>query len=327
MGEQFDMFRTEALPERQPAARAKRAAPAPARRHEVLDEAALVSMLEATGRYRILRRLEPRSIVPRDKSRFPCLAVIVDTETTGLDHEKNEIIELGMVAVTYDPAGQVGDVVGIFNALRQPREPIPPEITRLTGITDAMVAGKTISTAEVEAFIEPADLVIAHNARFDRPFCERFTPGFAPKPWACSNVEIAWSDRGFEGTKLGYLLGQSGYFHNGHRAVDDCHALLEVLARPNGPGGTAPFAELLKASERARIRISATNSPFDMKERLKARGYRWNDGSNGQPKSWWTEVDEADAEAELKFLRAEIYQWPEARPLTQRLAATDRFKA
>ncbi|MGJ4858080.1 3'-5' exonuclease [Labrys sp. La1] len=330
MGEQFDMFRTEALPERRaPSIRAKRAppAPVPARQHEALDEATLVSMLEATGRYRIQRKLEPRSVVSWDKSRFPRLAVIVDTETTGLDHEKNEIIELGMVAVTYDPSGQVGDVVGIFNALRQPQEPIPPEITRLTGITDAMVAGKAISPAEVEAFIEPADLIIAHNARFDRPFCERFAPGFAPKPWACSNVEIAWSDRGFEGTKLGYLLGQSGYFHNGHRAVDDCHALLEVLALPSGESRTVPFAELLKASERARIRISAINSPFDMKERLKARGYRWNDGSNGQPKSWWTEVGEEEAEAELKFLRAEIYQWPEARPLTQRLAATDRFKA
>jgi len=46
--------------------------------------------------------------------------------------------------------------------------------------------------------------------------------------WSVS--EIDWSARGFEGTKLGDLIGQAGYFHDGHRAVDDGFALLEVLA-------------------------------------------------------------------------------------------------
>ncbi len=329
MGEQFDMFRTETRPEKQSTARARRspAETAPASRAEPLDEAALVSMLEASGRYRIQRRLEPRPVRARDSRRFPRLAVIVDTETTGLDHEKDEIIELGMVALSHDDAGQVGDVVGVFNALRQPTVPIPPEITRLTGITAEMVAGRSIAREEVEAFIAPADLVIAHNARFDRPFCEDFAAGFAPKPWACSNAEIAWSERGFEGSKLGYLLGQSGYFHNGHRAVDDCHALLEVLARPSGDAGTIPFAELLAASRRARFRIWATNSPFEMKDRLKARGYRWSDGSAGTYKAWWTDVAEEECEAELQFLRGEIYQRQDARIPTKRLTALDRFKA
>ena len=45
--------------------------------------------------------------------------------------------------------------------------------SRLTGITDAMLAGQRINLDAVEAFIEQADLVIAHNAGFDRPFCER----------------------------------------------------------------------------------------------------------------------------------------------------------
>jgi DNA polymerase III subunit epsilon len=50
-----------------------------------------------------------------------------------------------------------------LSSLRQPYTPIPPEITTLTGTTDEMVAGKTISLDAVEAFIRPADLVIAHN--------------------------------------------------------------------------------------------------------------------------------------------------------------------
>jgi DNA polymerase-3 subunit epsilon len=88
-----------------------------------------------------------------------------------------------------------------------------------------MVAGHVIDIGQLRVLIEPADLVIAHNAGFDRPFCEVFSPMFAGKAGACSVSEIDWSSRSFEGTKLGYLIGQAGYFHEGHRAVDDCFAL------------------------------------------------------------------------------------------------------
>ncbi len=60
---------------------------------------------------------------------------------------------------------------------------------------------------------------------------------------------------------------------------------------------------------------------------LKARGYRWSDGSEGRPKSWWIEVDEPDLEGELCYLRTEIYQYPEADPPTRYLTAVERFRA
>ncbi len=40
---------------------------------------------------------------------------------------------------------------------------------------------------------------------------------------------------------------------------------------------------------------------------LKARGYRWFGGDDFLPKAWWTEVDEDDLAAELRFLEREIY--------------------
>jgi DNA polymerase-3 subunit epsilon len=285
----------------------------------------LARQLEDTGRFRILRKLVPRPVISRSQSPFERLAVLVDTETTGLQHALDEVIEIGAVAFTYNDDGAFGDVVGVFSGLRQPSSPIPPEITRLTGITDDMVAGQTIDFEALDALIQPADLIIAHNAGFDRPFCEKLSPVFAPKAWACSVSEIRWADHGFEGNKLGYLVGQSGLFHEGHRATDDCHALLEVLARPVGEGGTVPFAELLEASSRCRIRIYAENSPFDMKDHLKGRGYRWSDGSDGRPKAWWVEVDEAGYADELDYLRTDIYRW-EADPLSIRLTAQDRYR-
>ncbi len=181
-------------------------------------------------------------------------------------------------------------MTGVYGGLQQPTTPIPAEITRLTGITDDMVAGQIIDAPALRAIVGSADLIIAHNASFDRPFCEAFSPMFADKAWACSVSEIDWAGRGFEGSKLGYLVGQSGYFHDGHRAVDDCFALLEVLRRQTGVSVSTPFAELLERSNRSRVRIYAENSPYDMKDHLKARGYRWSDGSEGRPKSWWVEL-------------------------------------
>lgn len=293
----------------------------------IRDDESAAKQLEATGRYRVLRQLVPRPVKPRSESAYPRLAVLVDTETTGLQHARDEVIEIGAVAFTYDDMGTVGDVVGVYSGLRQPTAPIPPEITRLTGITDEMVAGLEIDMAALNVLIDPADLVIAHNAAFDRPFCEKLSPSFVPKAWACSVSEIRWGQLGFEGNKLGYLVGQSGLFHEGHRATDDCHALLEVLARPAEEGGEPPFAELLRSSACCRVRIFAENSPFDMKDHLKARGYRWSDGSDGRPKAWWIDVDEALYDDELRYLRTEIYQWDDAEPLAIWLTAHDRFRA
>jgi DNA polymerase III subunit epsilon len=189
-----------------------------------------------------------------------------------------------------------------------------------------MVAGQVLDLEAVERFIAPAELVIAHNARFDRPFCERLSKHFQLKAWACSHSEIAWSGFGFEGSKLGYLLTQCGWFHQGHRAVEDCHALLEVLASPLPSEAGLPFGHLLASARKALVRIWAESSPFDMKDMLKARGYRWNDGTDGRPKAWWVEVDEEAFEAEFAFLRREVYR-REVEPFSQRITAFERFRS
>jgi DNA polymerase-3 subunit epsilon len=324
MALQFDMFSDD---ERETGRKRGCGVPSIREPARELTEAEMVRHLQGTGRYRILRKLEARAVAEVVGPEFPLRGVILDTETTGLDHRKDEIIEIGAIAFTFDAAGNIGDVIGLYGGLQQPSIPIPAEITKLTGITDAMVAGQLIDIAALRNLIDPADLVIAHNAGFDRPFCEAFSPIFVDKAWACSSAEVQWSARGYEGTKLGYLIGQAGYFHYGHRAVDDCFALLEVLARQAEGIPETAFAELYQASQRSRVRIFAENSPFDMKDLLKARGYRWSDGSDGRPKSWWVELAVEVLDDELHYLRTEIYRWPDADPPIRKLTAFDRFKA
>lgn len=315
---QFDLFGIEDAPS---PAGDKTAARAPAR---AMSHEDMARHLVESGRYRVLRRLEPRAVQPVARPEFPLRGIVLDTETTGLNHRRDEIIEIGLVAFSFDAEGRIGEVTGVYGGLNQPSQPIPADVTRLTGITDEMVAGQRIDPEAVMRLVEPADLVIAHNAGFDRPFCEAFMDVFRTKAWACSVKEVDWGKRGYEGTKLGYLIGQSGYFHDGHRAVDDCFALLEVMER--GAGSPSPFAELHAASQRANVRIFAENSPFDMKDHLKARGYRWSDGSAGLPKCWWVELPEEALEAELAYLGTEIYRWRDADPPVRRLTAFDRYK-
>ena len=114
----------------------------PLKRRRPLDDEGMARLLEETGSYRVLRKLVGREIVDIPRPGFPRIGLIVDTETTGLDHTKDEIIEIGAVAFTFDDDGHIGDATGIYGGLQQPTFPIPPEITRLTGINDETVAGK-----------------------------------------------------------------------------------------------------------------------------------------------------------------------------------------
>lgn len=228
-----------------------------------------------------------------------------------------------MTPFQYDEHGQVAFVGQPWVHLRQPGKPIPPEITRVTGITDAMVAGRVIDPAAVAAYIANAVVIVAHNAAFDRPFVERFCEAFKLKSWACSMSQIDWAAHGFEGTKLKYLAAEVGFFFNGHRAENDCLAGIEILSRTLPTGQTA-LRHMLDKARTTTWRIAATNAPFHHKDTLKARGYRWNDGENLAPKAWWIDVAEDAYHAEMTFLVQEVYGYdPQLSP--RRITAFERF--
>jgi DNA polymerase-3 subunit epsilon len=269
---------------------------------------AMAATLEASGDYRVLRRLVRRAPVTDLDIAETRLGVVVDFETTGLDAAKDEIIEIAMVPFTYMPEGRVIEIREPYRRLRQPSVPIPPEITAITGLDDAAVAGHVVDPAEVEAFAAPAVLIIAHNAAFDRPFAERFCRSFVAKPWACSMSQVDWAAEGFEGAKLAYLAASSGFFYDAHKATEDCAAVAELLARPLPKSGVTALSKLLEAARQPGVRIWAVNSPFPLKDTLKARGYHWSDGNDGKPKAWFIDVAEPAKDAELIYLRDEIYR-------------------
>ena len=176
----------------------------------------------------------------------------------------------------------------------------------------------------MSSFADEAVIVIAHNSGFDRKFAERYWPIFQRKAWGCSATEIEWRKHGFEGSRLGYLLNGAGFFHQAHRAVDDCHALLEILSVELPTTGTSALAVLLERARKKTMRLWAEQSPFDLKDVLKRRGYRWSDGADGRPRSWYVDLDESRLDDEIAFLRTDIYL-RDVEPSVQTLTAFDRF--
>lgn len=180
---------------------------------DTTDLAAMAETLSRSPDYRVLRRLVASSRYVPTLGQDVRTGVLLDTETTGLDHAKDEIIELGMVKFDYLADGRIVGVRDTFSAFNEPSVAISAEVTALTGITDEMVAGHRIDDAAVTDFVGGSVITIAHNSGFDRRFVERYWPVFEHKAWGCSMSEIDWRKHGFAGSQLGYLLNGVGYFH------------------------------------------------------------------------------------------------------------------
>lgn len=274
-----------------------------------MDITEALALIEASPDHRILRRIKVELGLCIDQPGVGPVhrGLFVDTETTGLDHAKDAVIEFAAVPFSYTDDGNLISIGAPFHAYNDPGRPIPPAMTKINGITDDMVARKTIDRDALAAFANGVAIVIAHNAEFDRPFCEGIWSGFSNLPWGCSVEQVPWDDEGVEGRKLTYIAAALGYFFDAHNAINDCMAALFLLSRKL-PSGRTGLARLLDRAFLDSRRIWAVDSPFETKDILKARGYRWNDGKDGRHKSWHREVYPDEFDAEVAFLKAEIYQ-------------------
>ena len=259
----------------------------------------------ANDGYKVTRPLIERSFYSDEPPPAKLLkAAILDTETTGTNQATDRIIELGIVVVEYCPeSGQVYRVLETFDELEYPNCPIPPESTLIHGITDDMVRGKKINDDAVEALMSDVSLVIAHNASFDRGFVEARLPLFMKKAWACSYAQIPWKAEGISSAGLEFIAYRFGFHYSGHRASVDCHALLEVLQSDLPTSGTKVMKALLEKARIPEFKVWALKAPFDNKDKLKDRGYRWD----AERKVWHSTLPQTDVALEVDWLRAEVY--------------------
>jgi DNA polymerase-3 subunit epsilon len=157
---------------------------------------------------------------------------VVDLETTGGSSSADNITEIGAVKVCG------GEVLGEFQTLVQPGQPIAAFVSVLTGITDSMVASAPAIGAVMPSFLEFArgSVLVAHNAPFDVGFLRNACattgyawPGFAVVDTAVLARRILTRDE-VPNCRLATL---AHYFRAGtepvHRALDDARATVDVL--------------------------------------------------------------------------------------------------
>ena len=288
------------------------------------DFEALAQQLEQHPDYRVLRRLTPQHLItPELAGQKMCKGVVLDTETTGFDVENDRVIELGMLLFEFDPvSGAIHQVLEVFDELEDPGFEIPPASIAVHHITDEMVRGKRIDDARVAAFLRNVDVVIAHNASFDRPFVEARWPVFETLNWGCSIKDIDWREEGFGSAKLEYLLSTQGYFYEAHRAETDCWALIALLNQVLPQSQQTALLALLEKLNQAQQKVYAVNSPFETKDMLKARGYRWS----ADLRCWSRVLASApDMQQELSWLKKNVYGDRNARVEVESLGGKVRY--
>ncbi|HEX2699702.1 MAG TPA: DEDD exonuclease domain-containing protein [Acidimicrobiales bacterium] len=157
--------------------------------------------------------------------------VVVDLETTGCEPGRSMITEVGAVRL------RGGECLGTFQTLVDPGQGIPPEITYLTGITEAMVRAAPRIEAVLPSFLEFLGdaVIVGHNVRFDLRFLTAALvaagrAGLANR-WVdtCALARRLVADE-VPNCKLSTLARHLRVGHQPtHRALDDALATGEVL--------------------------------------------------------------------------------------------------
>lgn len=154
--------------------------------------------------------------------------IAFDVETTGLNPQKNEIIEIGALKV------RDGKVAERFMEFIKPTASISPAITSLTGITNEMVANARPRCSVVADFLDfcEEDVLIGHNVSFDYSFmkCSAAADGLPFEKMGIDTFKIAQKvHQNLQSKSLGSLCD---YYHienkSAHRAYHDALATAKL---------------------------------------------------------------------------------------------------
>lgn len=186
------------------------------------------------SRLRISRRAQNRQVseLSVQQEVYPSNYVVVDLETSGLDVEGSEIIEIGMLRVVDD------EIIDTFHTLIKPRQVISKQIERLTGLNNEVLTreGKQIREvfSDVQNFIG-RNILLGHNVSFDVNFLNQ----------VCSNYGYAMFENKFCDTMKMYTKILNGRkaskklldvaiackvnVSESHRSLSDCYTIKAVF--------------------------------------------------------------------------------------------------
>lgn len=251
-------------------------------------------------------------------------AIVLDVETTGLDSINDEVIELGIAEITiHSNTGMLGSIDRVMSLYNQPKKPITEKITKLTGITNELVEGKSFSSPdvrdEINSLFSSDPYVIAHNAKFDRPFFEKTFPDIKSLRWSCTLSEIDWDFMGHKSAQLERVLDDLGFFYDAHRASIDCLATAWIFTE-KGYGNY-----LVKSFDQDKFIVPAMSVPYAKKDALKDAGFKWN--QSPFDRVWSKQVDDLDQVNEVFNFLYDLHPVIRNKTETIKVGPRDRYKA
>ena len=164
--------------------------------------------------------------------------VIFDTETSGLEPDKHQIIELAALRVERTASGALRIAGKMDSFIKLPDgEKLDENITALTGITDRTLQTEGVQPAkaagQIAKLMQPGPvLMVAHNAQFDACFLRGLLRGVKIGRIDWLDSLTVYKDRRPYPHKLANAIltyELEGKVQNSHRAIDDVLALFEVL--------------------------------------------------------------------------------------------------
>ena len=198
----------------------------------------LRSIKKEGGDFKVLYGIEnyfindmiPIVIGPAEQS-FDSEFIVFDLETTGLSAAADRMTEIGAVRL------RDGAVVDTFNIFVDPERSIPPDIIKLTGITDEMVEGAPKEADALRAFFDFCGntdaVMVAHNAAFDMSFIKAAAQRSKIACRFTSIDTVAISRALYKDAKNHRLNTVAQYLQlpdfNHHRACDDANILAEIF--------------------------------------------------------------------------------------------------
>ena len=233
----------------------------------------------------------------------------VDVETTGLDKEKDQVVELGVVL--YDT--ELGRVISSFGKIYKAEvwgeeAALCHQIPKATSDSMPLIGSEDIDPWEVVSG-DMAKYVVAHNASHDYAFVTKIWPSFLKRPWLCTKEGIPHKDKVLFGrvasTRLGHLCVD---YHitmgSWHQAVADAEACAKLA-------GEHDLDAAYEWKLTPKFRFTAYG-PFikDVGELMKetpsvlenGRRYRWN--TDEAPKAWSKEdLTLEQVEEDAKYLK------------------------
>ena len=236
-------------------------------------------------------------------SSLPEMLLIIDTETTGLDPKRGQCLEVGAIlfhAPQRAVLAQHSFLLPVETNAAESINRIPAEVTRLD---QPWRQGLDY----FQALLDAADLLVAHNAGFDRQWFGKDQLPAVSKPWLCTMEDIAWPvDRQLRSrpSVRDLALAYGVPVWAAHRALTDCIYLAEVFAR-------CKDLETLLLHGLEPRRLMRAQVSYAQRHLAKEAGFRWNDPIQG---AWTRRLSDREA-AKLDFQVVAIDQ-QEEQPLS-----------